>query len=409
MTNGLIGRKLGMTRVFQEDGTAVPVTVIEAGPCRVVQVRDGGVQLGFGARRKSRATKAELGHAKKAGLDVAPQVLRTFAAANGEGLAPGAEVKVDIFAAGELVKVTGTTKGRGFQGVVHRHGFGGGPATHGNTRHRKPGSISPGTDLSRVIKGKRMPATWARRAIPSWASPWSRWMPSGICCSSGGPSRAPGTELSPWPSREARAVMIEAPHYSPAGARRDAAFALPADPFDGTVNEPVLHQAVKVFLNNQRQGTAKTKTRSFVSGGNQKPWKQKGTGRARQGSTRAPHWRHGGIVFGPKPRDYTLDMPKRMRRLALRSALSAKMRDGQIVIIDSFADLEGRTKEAIAFLGRLGEARGTVIATREKLENVSRGANNIPEVKAMLVNYLNLHDLLKHARLILDRDAVAYI
>ena len=156
MTNGLIGRKLGMTRVFAEDGTAVPVTVIEAGPCRVVQVREGGVQLGFGARRKVRTTKAALGHAKKAGLEVAPQVLRTFVAA-GDAPAPGAEIKVDIFAAGELVKVTGTTKGRGFQGVVHRHGFGGGPATHGNTRHRKPGSISPGTDPSRVIKGKRMP------------------------------------------------------------------------------------------------------------------------------------------------------------------------------------------------------------------------------------------------------------
>jgi large subunit ribosomal protein L3 len=156
MTNGLIGRKLGMTRVFQEDGTAVPVTVIEAGPCRVVQVSDGGIQLGFGDRRKQRTSKAQLGHAKKAGLEVAPQVLRVFKV-SGEAPAPGAEIKVDIFAPGELVKVTGTTKGRGFQGVVHRYGFGGGPATHGNTRHRKPGSISPGTDPSRVIKGKRMP------------------------------------------------------------------------------------------------------------------------------------------------------------------------------------------------------------------------------------------------------------
>ena len=163
MTTGLIGRKLGMTRVFSEDGTAVPVTIIEAGPCRVVQVREGGVQLGFGARRKQRATRAELGHAKKAGLDVAPQVLRVFPV-NGEAPTPGAEVKVDIFAPGERVKVTGTTKGRGFQGVVHRHGFGGGPATHGNTRHRKPGSISPGTDPSRVIKGKRMPGPHGRRA-----------------------------------------------------------------------------------------------------------------------------------------------------------------------------------------------------------------------------------------------------
>ena len=123
----------------------------------MVQVRDGGVQLGFGAQRKQRVTRAELGHAKKAGLDVAPQVLRVFSTGGGEALAPGTEVKVDIFAPGELVKVTGTTKGRGFQGVVHRHGFGGGPATHGNTRHRKPGSISPGPDPSRVIKGKRMP------------------------------------------------------------------------------------------------------------------------------------------------------------------------------------------------------------------------------------------------------------
>jgi large subunit ribosomal protein L3 len=156
MTTGLIGRKLGMTRVFSADGTAVPVTVIEAGPCHVVQVRDGGVQLGFGARRPKTTTKAEVGHAKKAGLDAAPRVLRVFPV-SGEAPAPGSEVKVDIFSAGELVKVTGTTKGRGFQGVVHRYHFGGGPASHGNTRHRKPGSISPGTDPSRVIKGKRMP------------------------------------------------------------------------------------------------------------------------------------------------------------------------------------------------------------------------------------------------------------
>lgn len=156
MTNGLIGRKLGMTRVFAEDGTAVPVTIIEAGPCRVVQVRDGDVQLGFGTRRPQRTSKAALGHARKAGLEAAPQVVRSFEKAETAPSA-GDTVTVDIFAAGELVKVTGTSKGRGFQGVVHRHGFGGGPGSHGNTRHRKPGSIGPGTDPSRVIKGKKMP------------------------------------------------------------------------------------------------------------------------------------------------------------------------------------------------------------------------------------------------------------
>ena len=156
MSTGLIGRKLGMTRVFTEDGAAVPVTVIQAGPCPVVQVRDGAVQLGFGNRKAVRATKATVGHAKKAGLEAAPQVLRNFP--TGEAThQPGDSVTVSIFAAGELVKVTGTSKGRGFQGMVHRYGAGGGPETHGNTRHRKPGSISPGTDPSRVLKGKRMP------------------------------------------------------------------------------------------------------------------------------------------------------------------------------------------------------------------------------------------------------------
>ena len=157
MATGLIGRKLGMTRVFQEDGTAVPVTVIEAGPCRVLQVQPHAVQLGYGARKATRSTKAALGHAKAAGLDAAPAVVREFTALDGDVPTPGSEVKVDIFAPGEMVKITGTTKGRGFQGVVHRHGFGGGPGSHGNTRHRKPGSIGPGTDPSRVIKGKKMP------------------------------------------------------------------------------------------------------------------------------------------------------------------------------------------------------------------------------------------------------------
>ena len=174
-------------------------------------------------------------------------------------------------------------------------------------------------------------------------------------------------------------------------------------------NTAVMHQALVRQHANKRLGTHSTKTRGEVSGGGRKPWKQKGTGRARQGSTRAPHWRHGGITFGPKPRDYTQAMPKRMRRLALRSALSSKASGGQIVVIDSFAGLEGRTKAMITFLGQLGDARGTVVATAAKQENLTRAASNLPEVKTLLANNLNLHDLLKNARLILDREAIAYI
>ena len=166
--DAIIGRKLGMTQLFAEDGTVTPVTVIEAGPCPVVQVRAAAegkparVQLGFGVARKGRFSKAEAGHARKAGLDAAPHVLREFAA-KGEAPAPGSVVTVGDFAAGEWVKVTGISKGRGVQGVVKRHHFGGGPASHGNTRYRKPGSVGPGTDPSRVIKGKRMPGHMGAR------------------------------------------------------------------------------------------------------------------------------------------------------------------------------------------------------------------------------------------------------
>jgi len=156
MTTGLIGRKLGMTRIFADDGTVTPVTVVEAGPCPVLQVHADRVQLGFGQQKAKRASKAELGHAKTANLEAAPRVLREFPLA-GDAPELGSTVTVELFAPGDRVKVTGTSKGRGFQGVVHRYGFAGGPASHGSTRHRRPGSIGPGTNPSRVLKGKKMP------------------------------------------------------------------------------------------------------------------------------------------------------------------------------------------------------------------------------------------------------------
>jgi large subunit ribosomal protein L3 len=179
---GIIGKKLGMTQIFNELGQQIPCTVVEAPPNPVVQVlgkdTDGvaSVQLGYGEQklarenkkgektpRGRRANKAEVGHAVKAGLASAPRVLRSFRLDDGPKSVDvpeyklGDKVSVDIFAPGDEVKVTGTSKGRGFQGVVKRYGFHGGPNTHGNTKHRRPGSIGPGTDPSRVIKGKKMP------------------------------------------------------------------------------------------------------------------------------------------------------------------------------------------------------------------------------------------------------------
>lgn len=160
---GLIGKKIGMTRIFNAEGAQVPVTVIEAGPCPVVQVRsderDGyrAVQLGFGAQKTRRANRPDNGHAAKAGLEVAPSLMREFRIDNGEEYEVGQQLTVDLFEAGDLIKVTGKSKGRGFQGVVKRHGFAGRPGGHGHPMSRTPGSIGPGTDPSRVIKGKKLP------------------------------------------------------------------------------------------------------------------------------------------------------------------------------------------------------------------------------------------------------------
>lgn len=160
---GLIGKKVGMTRIFDDEGVQVPVTVIEAGPCPVVAMRssdeDGyqAVQLGFGAKKEKRSSKAEMGHVAKAGLEAAPRLLREFRIGAEEEYEVGQQLTVELFEAGDRVKVTGRSKGRGFQGVVKRHGFRGRPGSHGHPLSRTPGSIGPGTDPSRVIKGKKLP------------------------------------------------------------------------------------------------------------------------------------------------------------------------------------------------------------------------------------------------------------
>jgi large subunit ribosomal protein L4 len=179
--------------------------------------------------------------------------------------------------------------------------------------------------------------------------------------------------------------MIEAPHYSAAGAKKKAV-RLPDALFDGTVNEHVLHRAVVTYLANQRQGTHDTKTRAQVSGGNQKPWRQKGTGRARQGSTRSPQWRHGGIVFGPHPRDYRLGIPKKVRQLAKKSALNARAREGAVFVVDALEYEKPTTKTLVQLLGKLGVAEKKVLlltAGAGHAHNVYLSGRNLPKVHVM--------------------------
>jgi large subunit ribosomal protein L3 len=161
--SGIIGRKLGMTQIFDEAGASVPVTVIEAGPCPVTQVKteetDGyrAIQIGYGAKREQRAAKAEQGHALKAGLEHTPATLGEFRVDEPESFEIGQELTVEQFEVGVRVKVAGTTIGRGFQGVVKRHGYAGRPGSHGHPKSRTPGSLGAGTNPSRVAKGKKLP------------------------------------------------------------------------------------------------------------------------------------------------------------------------------------------------------------------------------------------------------------
>jgi len=201
--------------------------------------------------------------------------------------------------------------------------------------------------------------------------------------------------------------MIEASFYTAAGDKQAKTMALPVEFFDGTVNEPVMHQAVKAWLNNQRQGTHSTKTRSFVSGGNQKPWKQKGTGRARAGSTRAPHWRGGGTVFGPHPRDYTTNVPKKVKALARKSAFNARAREGALHVIESFTFEGPKTKAVVALLEKLGvTGQRVLLLTASHSEAVYLSARNLFGVEVLRYSDASAYDVLKAAHVVVEAAAL---
>ncbi len=178
------------------------------------------------------------------------------------------------------------------------------------------------------------------------------------------------------------------------------------DVFGIEINTHVMYEAVKVYLANQRQGTQSAKTRSEVRGGGRKPWRQKGTGRARQGSIRSPQWKGGGVIFAPKPRDYSMKLPKKIRRLALKSAFSSKVEANEIIVLDALAMEAPKTKEMLKVLGNLKVEKKALVVTSEKDENVVLSARNIPGVKTAQVSTLNVYDILNHNAFIITKDAV---
>ena len=184
---------------------------------------------------------------------------------------------------------------------------------------------------------------------------------------------------------------------------------LPEALFGVEVNQAVVHDVVKNHLANKRQGTQSALTRAEVSGGGKKPWRQKGTGHARQGSTRAPQWTHGGIAFAPKPRNYSYVLNKKVKRLAMKSALSAKAAANEIIVVDSIQLDSIKTKDFRAFLNAVKADGKSLVVTPAKNEIVIKSARNIPGVETAMANLINVYDILKAKYLVIDKEALAVI
>jgi large subunit ribosomal protein L4 len=201
--------------------------------------------------------------------------------------------------------------------------------------------------------------------------------------------------------------MLTARYFDAAG-QAGQAVELPEELFDGTVHEAVLHQTIKAYLANQRQGNAATKTRGMVSGGARKAWRQKGTGRARQGSIRAPHWRGGGVVFGPSPRDYHQDVPRKVKALARRSAFNQRALAEQVTVLERFALDAPKTKEIAGLLSKLGVAgaKRVLVLTDGPAENVYRSARNLPNVEVMPFTQASAYDVMVARQLVIEAAAL---
>ena len=322
--------------------------------------------------------------------------IRTDDAASYE---PGQELSPDLFAPGEQVDVTATSKGKGFAGVMKRHGFHGVGASHGAHRnHRKPGSIGGCATPGRVFKGLKMAGRMGGETVTTLnLTVHAVDVDKGLLLLVGRRPRPPGRP-GHGPRRrqgeEGGDAMTSIDVLDAAG-KKSGSVDLPAEIFDVQVNIPLIHQVVVAQQAAARQGTASTKTRAEVAGGGRKPYRQKGTGRARQGSIRAPQFTGGGVVHGPQPRSYDQRTPKKMKAAALRGALSDRARGGRVHVVDGLLDGDTpSTKKALAALRGLTERPRVLVVLERTDEPTWLSLRNDRDVHLLFVDQLNTYDVL---------------
>ena len=372
---GLLGKKIGMTSVFSAEGKNVPCTVIEAGPCVVTQVKtvekDGyaAVQLGFQDKKEKHTTKPMMGHFKKAGV-TPKKHLAEFKEFETE-LNLGDTVTVELFNDASFVDVIGTSKGKGFQGVVKRHGFGGvGQTTHGqHNRARKPGSIGACSYPAKVFKGMRMAGQMGGNRVTV---------------------------------QNLQVLKVIAEH--------NLLLIKGSVIFGIEPNDHAIYLDVKQFMANQRQGTHKSKERSEISGSTRKIGRQKGGGGARRGDMNSPVLVGGGRVFGPKPRDYSFKLNKKVKALARKSALSYKAQNNAIIVVEDFTFDAPKTKEFVNITKNLKVSdKKLLLILPDANKNVYLSARNLERANVQTVSGLNTYRVLDAGVLVLTENALSAI
>ncbi len=432
-SKAIVGEKVGMTQVWDDQNRAVPVTVLKVAPVRVVQVKtpetDGysALQVTWGFRRNSTLSKPQIGHYAKAGVNPG-RALVELRLDDVADYSVGQELAADLWEAGERVDAIAVSKGKGFAGGMKRHNFSGQGASHGNHHsHRVPGAIGACATPFARLQGHPHGGS-ARRLAGDGAEPRGRLGRRGARARArqGRRSRRPGqcggpAQLGQDPDQGREGAMTATgtgtertgsvlrhriEKERPALVTRTALRRNAAGHDLGTVDleptvfglEPhraVLHQVVTAQLAAARAGSHSTKTRAEVRGGGAKPFRQKGTGRARQGSSRSPSMSGGGVALGPKPRSYAQHTPKKMVRLALLSALSDRAESGRIVVIDDWKISVPKTKDAATILRKLKLGGSVLVVLAQNEMDVERSFANLPEAQTTTFGELSAHDVLR--------------
>jgi large subunit ribosomal protein L4 len=407
-----------MTRVFTDDGSAVPVTVLDVANNRVTQIKtpetDGyaAVQVTYGKRRPSRVSKPQAGHLAKAGVESGVMLKEFPVSADAlAGLKPGDVVGADTFEPGQFVDVTGTTKGHGFTGVVKRHHFGGNRASHGNpVTTRAPGSIDMAQDRPRVPGQAHGRPARQRRAHGADADGRPRgqgaWPPARQGRGPGRGRRCGDRASLGEDAGEEGGVTMELKLIDEQGqpastlAASDALFAR-------DYNEALVHQVVTAYQANGRQGTRAQKSRGEINKSHKKPWKQKGTGRARAGQANSPLWRGGGRIFPSSPdENFTQKVNRKMYRAGIASILSQLVREERLKVIESIAADTPKTGQFAKKMKGLG-LEGTVLVVTDRLdENVFLASRNLPNVLVVEAREVDPVSLVRFNNVLLTKAAV---